>query len=82
MVFSGERSRDLDGQILSDLWHFGDHGGGVGKKLAHTFARVGSTVRDSFGQMAATIIAVRVGRPGPVSKAVRSHPRRRRRRKG
>lgn len=37
MVFSGGRSHDLDGQILSDLWHFGDHGGGVGKKLARVY---------------------------------------------
>jgi len=83
VVFSAARSHEPDGPILSYLWHFGDHGSGVGKKLSHTFARAGAyrvslTVRDSFGQMATTIVTVHVNRAGPVSRDVRSGHRRRR----
>ncbi|HMC68157.1 MAG TPA: PKD domain-containing protein, partial [Mycobacteriales bacterium] len=80
--FSGARSHDADDPIVSYLWHFGDRSGGVGKRLSHTFARAGSyrvslTVRDSFGQTATTTATVRVGRPGTVSRDIRSRRRRR-----
>jgi PKD repeat protein len=83
--FSGAHSSDVDDPIVSYLWHFGDHSGAVGKRLSHTFARAGSyrvslTVRDSHGQTATTITTVRVGRAGTVSRDLRSHPRRRRKR--
>jgi PKD repeat protein len=80
--FSGARSHDADDPIVSYLWHFGDRSGGVGKRLSHTFARAGYyrvslTVRDSFGQTATTTTTVRVGRPGTVSRDLRSRRRRR-----
>jgi PKD repeat protein len=84
-LFSGARSHDVDDPIVSYLWHFGDRSGAVGKTLSHMFARAGSyrvslTVRDSHGQTAITITTVRVGRPGAVSRDLRSHRRRRRKR--
>ncbi|HJS93253.1 MAG TPA: PKD domain-containing protein [Solirubrobacteraceae bacterium] len=83
--FSGARSHDLDDQIVSYLWHFGDHSGAVGKKLRHRFARGGTyrvslTVRDSHGQTATTTTTVRVARAGAFSRDRRSHERRRRKR--
>jgi PKD repeat protein len=85
VLFSGARSHDVDDPIVSYLWHFGDRSGAVGKTLSHMFARAGSyrvslTVRDSHGQTAITITTVRVGRPGAVSRDLRSHRRRRRKR--
>jgi PKD repeat protein len=80
--FTGARSHDADDPIVSYLWHFGDRSGGVGKRLGHTFARAGYyrvslTVRDSFGQTATTATMVRVGRPGTISRDLRSRRRRR-----
>jgi PKD repeat protein len=85
IVFSGARSHGADGPIVSYMWHFGGRGGGVGRKLSHSFAWAGSyhvslTVRDSFGQSATTTVTIRVGRTAPISRA-RQPSRRRRRRK-
>jgi PKD repeat protein len=80
--FSGAGSHD-DDPIVSYRWRFGDGSGGVGKKISHTFARVGLyrvslTVRDSYGQTATTTRTVRVLRAGGVNK---DRPSRRRRKR-
>jgi outer membrane protein assembly factor BamB/PKD repeat protein len=70
VVFSAQKSRDLDGQIVECAWETGDGRLARGSLLRHVFAEPGTyqvhlLVRDNRGGMAAKSVTVKVtaGKP-------------------
>ncbi len=73
--FSGNRSADRDGSIVSYRWDFGDGSFGTGISPEHTYTRPGTPyatliVTDDRGATGADRVTITIGNSAPVAKAV------------